>query len=244
MKKILKLLFTLSAVLILSCPVFAANKAAVVPVNVSARPAFNGDYAPDPSKSYVVELIPNATMKLKKANQLGLKLFIPKTFFTAVGDNVRIEPECFCFSKAKKELEIVGDLEAKYMYVAEMTKEGVKLAVVDTAAGKVQYSANLKENGEYYIASIDKLPLNNKAYLYSSGKYGKINTKKAFVLQPTITVTIDTAAAAKGTIYLDQLNIYASKTLKISFSKKIYTGLYIYNLANVNKRTNLIVDLK
>ena len=240
-KKVLKLTILLAVLFtfLSAGSVLAANKAACIPVSVSGRPQ-TPDYQPGPSNSYVLELMPTATAKLKKSNALGIRLLIPKAFFTAIGDNVRIELECFYYTKVQKDLEIVGDLDAQYMYAAEMTSEGVKLAVINSS-GSVQYSGILNESGNYYVVNLTRAPMNTRAYLYAKGSAGKINTKKAFILQPTLTVTVDTAAASKGNILVDQLNVFTAKTIKIPFSKKNFSNLYIYNLAKENMKTNRIV---
>ena len=240
MKKRLKkwclLSFCILALSLMSTtPALAANKAVRVKTTFPANEGDNDD-----SQHVLFGAVQKTKCKATKKMKLSCTVYIPVSAMKDKDDFFSIDP-MVGLEIGKK---YYGTIFGKYRVHLQL-KNGKPVLYKETdngLAGKLSASrGTVKKKKGFYVITLKKLPLCSWAFSWTPENRIKINTKKKFNLSTYIRILRHSDRKWTGAVFVDNLKIYASKTLKMTFNKKDYKGVFAYKFVEEEVKATVAV---
>ena len=231
-----KILITILCVFCISAfcgtAVFAAvNKAVRVKVTLPETSEKNID---DQSVFFGGTL--NKKCKATKNMKLSCTVYIPVNALKK-GDFFVIDPMVGLNTPSK----YLGTVFGKYRVQVEMNNKGtfnIWKQTDEGVAGKLGSKyASVKKQGNFYVVTIKKIPLCSWAFNGTPDNKVKMYTAKSLYLSAYARVYRNSSKKWTGYLYMDNITLYAQKTLKMTFDKKDYKDVFAYKFNSFKSGT-------
>ena len=231
------LLFVLTAGFVFHATALAAsNKAVRVKTTFPSRKTAHDNE----------HLLFGATQKTKckatKNMKLSCTLYIPETAMAGKDTFLSIDPmvgleigEKYYGTIFGKYRVHMGQENGKMVFRKE-TDDGLGAKL----SGK---TASVKKKNGFYVITLKKLPLCSWAFEWAPENRVKINTTKNFKLDTYVRICRSSDKKWTGAVYVDNLTIYAGKTLKMTFDKKDYSSVFSYKFVEEKVTASVAVVL-
>lgn len=161
-----------------------------------------------------------------KTMKLSCTLYIPSGALKK-GDFIAFDPMTYLFDKDG----FYGTIFGKFNVQLELNAKNEPVLKKGTENGlsalSSKYGSVTKKKG-YYVVKLKKLPLCSWAFEGTPDHKVKINTKKNVYLATYVRVYRHSSRKWTGSLFIDDLILYAKKTLKMTFDKKDYGDVFAY----------------
>lgn len=138
-------------------------------------------------------------------------------------------------------------LYGKYKVQLELDKKGNPILYKQGdkgVEGKINSSiASVKKRSGFYVVSLKKIPLCSWAFEGTPDNKLEINTKENVNISTYVRVERVCKTKWSGYMFIDNLTIYAGKTLKMTFDKKDYKDMVAYRFDD-KKVTARVKEIK
>ncbi len=232
----LLLLCILAVSLISATPALAAsNKAVRIKTTFPVNDGENDD-----GQNVLFGAYQKTKCKATKKMKLSCTVYIPVSAMKNKDDFFSIDP-MVGLEIGKK---YYGTIFGKYRvhFQIENGKPVLYKETDNGLEGKLSASrGTVKKKKGFYVVTLKKLPLCSWAFSWTPDNKIKINTKKKFNLATYIRILRHSDKKWTGSVFVDNLAINASKTLKMTFDKKDYKGVFAYKFVEDKVKASVAV---